>query len=340
MLEEARAKIARLVEAQADDVLFTSGATEANALAILGHVRARGEAGHEKVHVLYLPSAHASIVENVRSLASQGVEAEPLPLANGRVDVARLAALLRPETALVAMEAVCGETGTVWNTREVRAALDATHPGILLHVDASQAPYTEKITRSHFGADFLTFDASKISPVRGIGALIARRSLPLAPLYRGGGQERGLRPGSEAPELARVFAEALAEHVRGREAFRAESEALRRGFVMQVASIPGVTVYEARVQAPHIVHLSLPGRDTDYLVALMDEAGVAVSTRSACETDSEDGSRAVRALTGDKERALSTLRVSWGPGMTARDLTKVARALAEAVRFVDSTARR
>src|SRR3989338_3153542 len=308
MLEDARRDIARLLEVQSDDVIFTSGATEANALAILGVAKA-GD------HVLYLPSSHASIVENMKLLAERGVEIEPLPITDWRVDCEKLKKMLRPETKLVSMDAVCGETGIIWNTREVKQVIDK----IFLHVDASQAPMTEKITRAHFGADMLVLDASKVGDVRGIGALIAHRTIPLVPLYAGGGQERGLRSGSEAPELAQSFAVALRAAALGREKFRASAERARAELIkVVIRDVSNVFVNESRVQAPHILNLSLLGRDTDYLVALLDEAGFAVSTRSACETDSEEGSRAVFALTGDHERAKATLRISWGPGVQPR----------------------
>jgi cysteine desulfurase len=352
MLEDARATIARLVEVQKDDVIFTSGATEANALAIMGHVHARrllagvDAPGRNNMHVLYLPSAHASLVENVSMLADEGVDVEALPIRDYRVDADALAKLIRPETVLVAMEAVCGETGVVWNTREVAEVLRAARAGspgarIMLHVDASQAPLTEKITRDHFGADLLTFDASKVGPIHGCGVLVAHRTIPIAPLYLGGGQERGLRSGTESPELAQNFATALYAAAAGREAFRAAALRNRTRLVAAItASIPDALIQEGRRQVPNILSLSLIGRDTDYLVALLDEDGFAVSTRSACETDSEEGSRAVYALTGDAERARATLRVSWNPDTRGRDLARFAEALRRAVTFVDSGGRK
>src|SRR3989344_8127351 len=247
MLEDARTSIARLLEVQSDDVIFTSGATEANALAILGIAKA-GD------HVLYLSSSHASIVENMKLLGERSVEVEPLPIVDWRVDCEKLKKLLRPETKLVSMDAVCGETGVIWNTREVaevlkkaRGSSDFLAPSgrirmlqpvaekitcsALLHVDASQAPMTEKITRAHFGADMMTLDASKVGDPpaggRSIGALIAHRTIQLKPLYCGGGQERGLRSGSESPELAKKFATALSATALVREAFRARAARAR-----------------------------------------------------------------------------------------------------------------
>ncbi len=342
VLEDARTVIARLVEAQSDDVVFTSGATEANALAILGHVRALRAAGKKDIHILYLPSAHASIVENAKLLTTEGVIVEPLPIKDYRVDIGALTKMVQPETSLVAMDAVCGETGIVWNTREVAEVLRKSSAGApMLHVDASQAPLTEKITRAHFGADMLTFDAAKVGPLRGIGALIAHRTIPLVPLYEGGGQERGLRSGSEAPQLAADFVAALRFVSLSRETFRASAEQERKRLIGRIISaMPNVYINEGPVQAPHILNLSLPGRDTDYLVALLDEAGFAVSTRSACETDSETGSHAVDVLFGETSRARATLRISWGPHVSSSDFSRFARALVRAVTFIDTGGQR
>lgn len=342
-LEDARTKIARLTEVQPDDVIFTSGATESNALAILGHAMALKKERRKDIHILYVPSSHASIVENAKLLGTYGVAVEALPIKNYRVDTEALVHMVRDETALVAMEAVCGETGVIWNTREVASVLRKARGGgaasrIVLHVDASQAPLTENITRAHFDADMLTFDASKVGEIRGIGALVAHRTIPLSPLYSGGGQERGLRSGSEAPELAEKFAAALGAAASGREKFRAAAERERTKLVSAIiASVPNVYVQEGHSQAPCILNLSLPGRDTDYLVALLDEEGFAVSSRSACETDSEEGSRAVLALTGDRERARATLRISWNAAIGGRALARFASAFSRAVAFIDSS---
>lgn len=327
-LDDARREIAKLIEVQSDDIIFTSGATEANALAILGITK-------KSDHVLYLPSAHASIVENVKLLTEKGVAAEALPIRDSRVDIPTLTKMLQPNTKLVSMDAVCGETGVIWNTREVKNAIGNRY----LHVDASQASLTEKLTRAHFNADMLTLDGMKVG-VRGIGALIVHRTIPLRPLYRGGGQERGLRPGTEMPELVQKFAMALRAAVHSHETFRARAARARADLIIRISHIPGVIVNEGHVQAPNILNMSFPGRDTDYLVVLLDEAGFAVSTRSACETDSEEGSRAVLTLTGDAQRARATLRVSFGPDTSTRDLVRFAKALTQAVAFIDKSNRR
>ena len=341
ILEDARTRIARLAGVKSETVLFTSGATEANALALMGHIRARIERGTapSDMHALVLPSAHASVRGAFSMLQNAGVVVEKLLLTDGAIDLAHLRAQLRPTTVLVSVDVVCGETGALYKVRDVRRVLDEytkTNGGtITLHADASQAPFTESFEVSHLGADLVTLDAQKVGGVRGIGVLIAPHRVPLAPLIEGGGQERGLRPGTESAALAAAFCEALEEAVSSREVFTAQATQMRVQLLETLRELTDVEVNEGKVNAPTILNLSLLGRDTDYLVALLDEAGYAVSTRSACETDSE-GSRAVVALTGDERRAASTLRVSWGPTTRTQDLEGFAKAVLSAVRFLDA----
>ncbi|HVW82398.1 MAG TPA: aminotransferase class V-fold PLP-dependent enzyme, partial [Candidatus Paceibacterota bacterium] len=206
-----------------------------------------------------------------------------------------------------------------------------------LHVDASQAPFTEKLSRSHYGADMLTLDGNKVG-ARGAGCLVAHRTIPLAPLYAGGGQERGLRSGTENVEAIEEFAVSLGEAAKKREEFKARAAARRAELVATLSGITGLSINEGRAAAPHIVNLSLPGRDTDYLCTLLDAAGFAVSTKSACESGDGEGSRAVLALTGDPARAAATLRISFDASIPPGELARFARALAGAAAFIDSTA--
>lgn len=335
ILEDARVRIARLASVKSDAVLFTSGATEANALAILGQMRALAkERAPSSIHGLYLPSAHASTRGAMEMLEAEGFSIEPLVLKDGAIDYAALKNQIKPHTALIALEAVCGETGTIFPVREVRRALPEGSR-IRIHVDASQLPRVGPFELTRLGADTLSLDAQKVGGVRGTGVLIAPRSAAIEPLIIAGGQERGLRPGTESHAGAVAFAAALEATHETRDRFlmraRRDRDALKE--VLQ-REIPYILWNEGKEQAPHIMNLSLQGRDTDYIQALLDEAGFAVSTRSACATDAE-GSEAVRAFTGDAARAASTIRISWGAETPSRDLTRFASALIRAVRFVD-----
>jgi cysteine desulfurase len=331
ILEEARTAIARLAEVKTDGVVFTSGATEANALAILGSVRAKGVHG---AHVLYHAAQHASVIGAVEMLKSEGAVVESLDLAN-------LKAQLRKETVLVTLDAVNSETGERFDTLSVRRTLDAyqkeTGTRILLQVDASQAPLALSYTLAHLGADMVVLDAQKVGGARGVGAVLVRQGIALAPLTRGGGQEGGRRPGTENPALAFAFGTALTDAAEQREAFMRRAQNMRAVLLQKTSSLPHRVVNEGKENVSHILNLSLIGRDTDYLVMLLDKEGFAVSTKSACETD-EVGSRAVLALTGDQERAISTLRISWGPTTSERDLDRFADALMRSVRFLDDKA--
>lgn len=341
LLTDARTRIARLAGVKADAVVFTSGATESNALAILGRIEALRHEGQsfECLHVLYLPSAHASTQGAIEMLRERGVVVEPLLLANAAVDLKKLKGQIRPETVLVVLEAMCGETGTRFDTRGVRQVLDQARTGkdsrIGLHVDASQLPLVESFELTRLAADTLSLDAQKVGAVRGIGVLLTPRQTALLPLVRGGGQERGLRPGTESAGLAAAFATALEEAHANHVSFALYARMQRERLLQRIESLPLLEVNGGKAHAPHVLNVSLRGRDTDYLVALLDEAGFAVSTRSACATDQE-GSVAVLAYTGDPERAASTLRISWGPGTKERDLTRFSEALVQQVRFMDA----
>jgi cysteine desulfurase len=328
LLEDARTRIARLAEVKASGVVFTSGATESNALAILGSVRKAGVAG---AHVLYHPAQHASVVGAMQQLKKEGASIEEIDLKN-------ISKQIRENTVLISIDAVGSETGEHFDTLSIRRAVDATNSKVLLHVDAAQAPFAIPYTLAALGADMVSLDAQKVGGVRGIGALLIRSDVELDPLMHGGGQERGMRPGTENPALAAAFATALTEADEGREKFIERSKTMRLKLIEKLRAIPKTEINEGEENVLHIVNVSVIGRDTDYLVALLDTDGFAVSTRSACESDSAEGSRAVRALTGDDARATSTLRISWGPTTKESDLDRFSAALASRIRFLDEKA--
>jgi cysteine desulfurase len=350
MLENARLTIALLAGTKTDSIIFTSGATEANALAIQGHVKSLLESGRKasEIHLLYLPTAHASVVDTMQELLRNGILVEPLQITDGQIDLKKLAEQVRSETAFVSIDLVCGETGTIYNARDVRRTLDAAQKKliengqkvlserILLHVDASQAPFVESYEHTHLGADLITLDAQKVGGVRGIGVLIrVHPSTKLLPIMQGGGQEQGLRPGTESPALAEAFAVALADAQNGREEFIARAQAMRDSFIHDIKEkFGGCEINVGKHFSPHIINMSFPHIDPDYAVMVLSEAGFSVSTRSACETDSDEGSHTVLALTGDTIRAASTLRISWGPSTPEETLRNFQKELISTLEFL------
>ncbi len=346
ILEDARSRIAKLCGVKAGAVVMTSGATEANALALQGRIRTCEQIGmaRSQMHILYLPTMHSSVVKTIQEFAKTGICTEAIPLAHGQINISACAALLRPETVLVTCDVVCGETGSRFDTRALRTLIDkAGYAGsALLHVDASHVPLVEMIERTRLGADLMTLDASKVGGVRGIGALIVPHARSISPIVFGGGQEHGLRPGTESVALAASFATALEDAQAGHKEFSKRARELRGALLDRLTSVghssygvPTMMVTVGKEFSSHILNLSFLGRDTDYLVMLLDAAGYAVSTKSACETDSE-GSAVVYALTGDKARSMSTLRISFGPSTKRGEVKRFSKALRSALDFLDN----
>jgi|CXWL01.1.fsa_nt_gi cysteine desulfurase len=337
-LEKARLSIARGTGVKMDAIIFTSGATEGNNIALQGVLKKHHEKGqpYSSMHVLYGSGAHASTVETLNYLSHLGVAVEAIPFQDGALDMEWFERTLKKETTLVSVECIAGETGVFTNARDVKRIIDRKASSALLHVDASQAPLVELIERGHFGADLLVLDAQKVGGVRGIGVLVTSLRVSLSPILFGGGQEQGLRPGTVSPALATAFAEALSEVQKGREIFIQHASRERKYLIEGITShIENVMVNEGKKNAPHILNISLPGRDSDYLVALLNEEGFAVSTKSACETLDDTGSRGVLALSGDEARAKSTLRISWGPHTSHGALARFLKTLIAKVAFID-----
>ncbi|MDB4992354.1 MAG: Cysteine desulfurase [Parcubacteria group bacterium] len=349
LLETARTHIARLASVKPRAVIFTSGATEANALAVQGRINACLEKGmkYEDMHVLYLPTMHASVIETLHQLAKKGIQMEAIPLKDGAIDLGTLEELIRPQTILICVDAVCGETGIRYDTLRIRRIIDTaqsearaagTVSNAVLHVDASQLPLVEQIDHTRLGADLMTLDAQKVGGVRGVGVLIIPQQNLISPITHGGGQEAGLRPGTEPVALAAAFAAALTERAKRHEAFSKSATSIRTELVTAItAMLPSAHITEGKRQAPHILNIAIPSMDTDYAVTLLDTDGFAVSTKSACETDSEDGSRAVFAHTLNTELAKSTLRISWGPETPEKDFKRFIPALKEITTFLQNS---
>jgi cysteine desulfurase len=329
--------IARLAGVRPRSVVFTSGATESNAIAIQGRVKQCVSEGmpYQEMHILYLPTMHASSLGAITELSRHGVVVEELPLIGGVIDTERFQKLIRSGTVLVCTDAVCGETGMRFDTLRLKRALEASQSKARLHVDASQLPLVEPIERTRLGADLLVLDSQKVGGIRGVGALIVPQHKLIAPILQGGGQEGGLRPGTEPVALIAAFAEALAVCAERCATFATSAITERTRLIDSIIeTIPEAVVHDAKRQAPHILNISLPGLVTDYMVALLDRDGFAVSTRSACETDSQEGSKAVLLRTGDPVLAASTLRISWGPSTRPSELHRLAKALAVVTAFL------
>jgi len=313
-VEEARAQVAELLGAEPRQIVFTSGGTEANNLALAG-VQGR---------VLASPIEHSSVLEPLRARAAAGaLRLELLPVDGaGRVEPAALEAALAGETALVSVAWANNEIGTV---QPLAAIADlCRRRGVPLHSDAVQAAGKVEIDAR---ADLLSLSAHKLGGPKGVGALCLRPGARLAPLLLGGSQERGRRAGTE--NVAGIVGFGAACALAGRRLARAAAiEALREELWARLADLPGIARNSPRHDClPNTLNLGLRGRAGDALVAALDLAGVAVSTGSACAAGASEPSHVLLALGRSPAEARDAIRFSLGPETTADDVARAAAAL-------------
>jgi cysteine desulfurase len=316
-VEDARAAVAALVGVAAREIVFTSGATESNNLAILGAARANAHRGR---HLVSARTEHRSVLDALRRLEKEGFSVSWLtPTRSGRLDPQAFAAALRADTILATVMYANNETGVIEEVAALGALCRAR--GIAFHSDCAQAAGKVALPLGELPLDFASFTAHKLYGPKGIGALYVRsgaRGL-LDPLLFGGGQERGLRPGTLATHQIVGFGEAcrlaLADLPAQGGRLRAMGERLWRG----LAALGGVHLNGADApRVPGIVNVSFEGVHGESLIGAL--TGLAVSTGAACSSDSPDPSYVLRALGRDVQLAQSSLRLSLGRETTDSDL--------------------
>ncbi|MET0282097.1 MAG: aminotransferase class V-fold PLP-dependent enzyme [Steroidobacteraceae bacterium] len=322
LVATARAQVAALAGVAAADILFTSGATESNNLAIVGTARAalqRAAATRgPQPHVITLATEHKSVLETVRGLGAIGVASTVLkPDGAGLLRPDTLAAALRPGTCLVSLLQVNNETGLVQHIAALAAV--CTRHGVPLHVDAAQA--AGKLALPVEGVALLSFTAHKLGGPQGIGALYvapAHRG-HIAAQMQGGGQERGLRAGTLATHQIVGFGLACALAAANRETEAVRLTGLRERLWLGLADLPGAQ-RNGYPGAPHILNVTFAGVEGESLFTGLPE--LLLATGSACNSRSGEPSYVLRALGRDTEQAQSSLRFSLGAGTTAADIDR------------------
>lgn len=339
-VEAARESVARTLRIRPEGVTFVSGGTEANHLAIFGVVDVAVAAGRalETIEVLSTRIEHPSTLAALDTLANRGVTVRYLPVDDeGRIDVRALTEALTPQTLLLSLSYVNSEVGTVEDVRRVARVLReherVTGGRVYLHVDASQAPLWLPCALDSMDADLMTLDSGKCYGPKGVGVLARRGSVSLVPQLRGGDQERGLRAGTENVPLVVGCATALARAQEGCVARAARVSHLRDVLFDLLQEIaPQHLVNGSRAhRIANNVNISLPGVDGEFAVVTLDVHGIAASTRSACAGGKGSGSHVVRALSGDEDRAASTIRFTFGEETTRTDIERAAAVVRERI---------
>jgi cysteine desulfurase len=335
-VEESRELIAAVLGARPSEVIFTGGGTESDNLAVKGIYWARHAAEPARRRVIAGAVEHHAVLDSVTWLGEhEGAEVVWLPVDGyGRIEVDALRAELAEhgdEVALVSAMWANNEVGTVQPVAEIAALAD--EHGIPYHSDAIQAVGQVPVDFAQSGAAALTVTGHKIGGPVGVGALLLGRDVPATPLLHGGGQERDVRSGTlDVPGIA-AFAAALEASVKAQPEHAARLVALRDDLVARVlAAVPEAILNgHPEHRLPGNAHFSFPGCEGDALLLLLDAAGVACSTGSACSAGVAQPSHVLLAMCADEDRARSSLRFSLGHTSTTDDVDELIAALPGAV---------
>jgi cysteine desulfurase len=310
-VNQARDRIARLMDSKSEEVIFTSGATESNNMAILG--LAQWGRSHGKTHIVSSRIEHKAVLEPIEMLAKDGFEVDWVaPEKSGRVDAAKLLQRVRPSTLLVSLMHANNETGVIQPIAEVAEGL-ADHPA-WFHVDAAQTFGKLVEPLKNHRIDLISASGHKIYGPKGVGVLIVRhrkkQKTPLMPLVYGGGQEQGLRPGTlPVPLVAGLgLAAELGEKEHGPREKKCRD--FRKRFLQAIAPLnPKMHGEEGQI-LPHTANISFPGISAEEAMVRIRDL-VAVSNGSACTSASYQPSHVLKAMGLEKDEIVGALRFSW-----------------------------
>jgi cysteine desulfurase len=327
-VEVARASVAALIGASPEEVFFTSGGTESDAIAVLGLARS---ARPEKRHLVVSSVEHAAVREDAKRLQKEGFEVSWIGVdAAGLIDPDEFAVVLRPDTALAAVIWANNEVGTVEPIREL-AELCAER-GIPFHSDAVQAVGRVPINVSDVPASTLALSGHKLYGPQGIGALYVRDGVSPEPVVYGGGQENGLRSGTQ--NVAGIVGLGMAAVLASEEMDErvAHERALRDRILAGEEAIPNVTVNGHRERRlSNNVHLTVSGVEAESLVLFLDSLGYAVGSGSACSSGGHKASPVLIAMGRSEREAFSVVRITVGKDNTAEEVDSFLEAFAAAV---------
>ncbi|MCX7719314.1 MAG: IscS subfamily cysteine desulfurase [Candidatus Sumerlaeaceae bacterium] len=330
-VEAARAQVAALIGADADEIVFTSGATESNNLAILGAAEANLRRGR---HVITCMTEHRAVLDPCRALEQRGWRVTRLPVeADGLLDPARLADAIEAETVLVSVMWANNEIGVIHPIAEIGRL--CAQRGCLLHVDASQAAAMLPLDVRAAGVHLLSLSAHKMYGPKGIGALYVRRREPrvrLVPVVHGGGHERGLRSGTlNVPGIVGMGSAAAIARSEGAQVAK-QLAALRDRLLAGLrARVPGLQVNGSlEHRLPNNLNVSIEGVEGESLIMGLRSV-VAVSSGSACTSGSAEPSHVLAALGISPRLAHSSIRFGLGRGNTQEDVDRVVEGVAQVV---------
>lgn len=312
MVEESRTMIATVLGCRNTQLHFTSGGTESDNWAIRAALHQNRRVGK---HIITTAVEHSAVLQLMKALEQEGYEVTYLkPDKTGRITVEQVAKALREDTALISVMLVNNEIGTVYPVSEIAALLRVKQHPALLHTDAVQAFMKIPFTAKSLGADYISISAHKVGGPKGVGALyVGGKAKKPQPMFYGGGQEAGLRSGTEPVAQIVGFSKAVELRYANLDANLSHTGSIRAYALDKLAAIPDLVVV-GDGDAPHILSVSLPGYPSQNIVSELDERGIFISAGSACHKGK--ASHVLTAMGLDKATATGTIRLSFSEDTT------------------------
>lgn len=330
LLSETRKQILHYTGFTQYEIIFTSGATEANNIAIKGAALAKMNRGR---HIVTTAIEHPSVIESFEQLKTLfGFDISYIQVnEHGRADMTHLKEVLRPDTVLVSLMHVNNETGAIQPIEEAASIIRTYAKEAIFHVDGVQGIGKVPLPKE-MDIDLLTMSGHKIHGLKGTGALFLKKEIVLAPFITGGEQELGLRSGTENPAGAVSLAKAIKQSFEYLNKHHDEMIALKTELEQQLGKIEGVVINTPLTHsAPHIVNFSVPGIQIEVLLHMLEKEGIYVSTTSACSAKKKEPSRVLLAMGKSEEAAKSSMRISLtygqGPELMPQIITSIAQSV-------------
>ncbi len=358
-IEQARKSVAEVIGAKASEIIFTSGGTESINLAIQGVAKSYARNYQKLGHIIVSAIEHEAVLECVKALKGYGWQVDYLPVdKHGLVDPNHIIKLVKPNTMLVSVMYANNEVGTIQPIRQIGSLIaglnrkrnQKTLAPILFHSDACQAGGNLDLDVQKLKVDLLTLNGSKIHGPKGSGMLYVRSGVKLEPIIYGGGQERGLRSGTENTSAIVGFAAALADSQKHKSANVKKLHSLQSQLESELRKIKSVTINGPKnpklnskeenfslTKLPGTINFSVNGVEGEALMLYLDAAGFVVATGSACTTGSTDPSHVLVAMEVKPDLAKSTIRLSLNASTTPAQVKAFIKALKSTIKMLADT---
>lgn len=334
-VKKAREVIAGTLSAESENIFFTSGGTESNNLAISGYLRANAKKGK---HLITTKTEHPSVLEVFKHLESSGYSVDYLDVnREGLVDAGRLEGLIRPETALISIIYINNETGAIQPLEDIIPIRNRKNPGAVLHVDAVQAYGKIDINLLNLKIDLLTISSHKIHGPKGVGALYVRKGIKIFPLVYGGGQESGLRSGTENVQDICGFGKAAEICFANLKDTTKKVEILKKTLEDGIRStVKNAVIISPAGSSPYILNVSFPGIKAEVLLHHLEQHNIFVSTGAACHSRQSTGSYVLKAMGFEERVVQGAVRFSFSSFNTVEQIRYTVETLSSVLKEIET----